>query len=74
MAAVRLPNVRIATFLFSGLLCYDLFWVFFSQRFFETNVMVNVATKTAENPIEVMAHSLSLPLSDKLPVRQLRHH
>ena len=67
MAAVRLPNVRIATFLFSGLLCYDLFWVFFSQRFFETNVMVNVATKTAENPIEVMANSLSMPLSNKLP-------
>eukprot|EP00040_Diaphanoeca_grandis_P036381 m.231760 g.231760 ORF g.231760 m.231760 type:complete len:361 (-) comp33609_c0_seq1:184-1266(-) len=67
MAAVRLPNVRIAMFLFGGLLCYDIFWVFFSERFFTSNVMVDVATKTAVNPMQVLANSLSIHLKQELP-------
>ncbi|XP_048628126.1 signal peptide peptidase-like 1 [Brassica napus] len=46
------------------LLClfvYDIFWVFFSERFFGTNVMVTVATQQASNPVHTVANSLNLP-------------
>ena len=34
-----------------GLVIYDVFWVYFSQYIFTTNVMVRVATREAENPV-----------------------
>jgi signal peptide peptidase-like protein 3 len=43
------------------LFVYDIFWVFFSERFFGVNVMVSVATQQASNPIHTVANSLSLP-------------
>ncbi|MFQ6632767.1 hypothetical protein Gotur_011477 [Gossypium turneri] len=43
------------------LFVYDIFWVFFSERFFGSNVMVSVATKQASNPVHTVANSLSLP-------------
>ena len=42
IAFVRLPSLKVSTLLLSGLLLYDVFWVFFSQYVFSTNVMVKV--------------------------------
>eukprot|EP00035_Acanthoeca_spectabilis_P030232 m.8494 g.8494 ORF g.8494 m.8494 type:complete len:383 (+) comp4066_c0_seq1:505-1653(+) len=67
LAAVRLPSLKVAFLLFLGLLFYDVFWVFFSARMFETNVMVNVATKHGVNPVKAIASTLSLPMARGLP-------
>ncbi|KAJ6843772.1 signal peptide peptidase-like 1 [Iris pallida] len=58
---VRLPNVKICALLLACLFVYDVFWVFFSERFFGANVMVSVATQKASNPVRTVADSLSLP-------------
>ncbi|MFQ6632766.1 hypothetical protein Gotur_011477 [Gossypium turneri] len=58
---VRLPNIKICAMLLVFLFVYDIFWVFFSERFFGSNVMVSVATKQASNPVHTVANSLSLP-------------
>lgn len=58
---VRLPNIKICSLLLACLFVYDVFWVFFSERFFGENVMVSVATKQASNPVHTVANSLSLP-------------
>ena len=41
--SMRLPDMRIACFLIPALVAYDVFWVFFSNRFFGSSVMVKVA-------------------------------
>ncbi|KAK1607101.1 hypothetical protein QYE76_030774 [Lolium multiflorum] len=48
---VRLPNIKICSLLLVCLFVYDVFWVFFSERFFGANVMVSVATQKASNPV-----------------------
>lgn len=48
---MRLPSLKVSTLLLTGLLIYDVFWVFFSSYIFSTNVMVKVATRPAENPV-----------------------
>ncbi|KAA3475984.1 signal peptide peptidase-like 1 isoform X1 [Gossypium australe] len=58
---VRLPNIKICVMLLVCLFVYDIFWVFFSERFFGANVMVSVATKQASNPVHTVVNSLSLP-------------
>ncbi|GAB4858275.1 Signal peptide peptidase-like 1 [Ancistrocladus abbreviatus] len=58
---VRLPNIKICTVLLFCLFIYDIFWVFYSERFFGENVMVSVAIQQASNPVHTVAHSLSLP-------------
>ncbi|RZC57062.1 hypothetical protein C5167_004366 [Papaver somniferum] len=58
---VRLPNIKICALLLVCLFVYDIFWVFFSERFFGANVMVSVATRQASNPVHTVANSLSLP-------------
>ncbi|XP_022968017.1 signal peptide peptidase-like 1 [Cucurbita maxima] len=58
---VRLPNVKVCAMLLVCLFVYDIFWVFFSERFFGANVMVSVATQQASNPVHTVANSLSLP-------------
>ncbi|XP_058084157.1 signal peptide peptidase-like 1 [Magnolia sinica] len=58
---VRLPNIKICSLLLVCLFVYDIFWVFFSERFFGANVMVSVATQQASNPVHTVANSLSLP-------------
>ncbi|KAL5981471.1 Signal peptide peptidase-like 1 [Asimina triloba] len=58
---VRLPNIKICAILLVCLFLYDIFWVFFSERFFGANVMVSVATQQASNPVHTVADSLSLP-------------
>lgn len=42
IAFVRLPSLKVSTLLLTGLLIYDVFWVFFSSYIFSTNVMVKV--------------------------------
>ena len=51
IAFVRLPSLKVSTLLLSGLLLYDVFWVFFSKYVFNANVMVRVATRPANNPM-----------------------
>merc|ERR1719499_2503774 len=58
IAFVRLPSLKVSTLLLSGLLLYDVFWVFFSQYVFSANVMVKVATRPAENPMGMMARKV----------------
>lgn len=58
---VRLPNIKICAMLLVCLFVYDIFWVFYSKRFFGANVMVSVATQQASNPVHTVANSLSLP-------------
>ncbi|CAN6880816.1 unnamed protein product [Brassica oleracea] len=58
---VRLPNIKTCAMLLVCLFVYDIFWVFFSERFFGANVMVSVATQQASNPVHTVANSLNLP-------------
>lgn len=60
IALVRLPSLKVSTLLLSGLLLYDVFWVFFSSYVFSANVMVRVATRPVENPMGMMARKLRL--------------
>ncbi|KAE9544743.1 hypothetical protein AGLY_000285 [Aphis glycines] len=60
IAFVRLPSLKVSTLLLTGLLIYDVFWVFFSSYIFNTNVMVKVATRSAENPVGVVARKLHI--------------
>ena len=60
IAFVRLPSLKVSTLLLTGLLIYDVFWVFFSSYIFSTNVMVKVATRPAENPVAVAARKFNL--------------
>lgn len=43
IAFVRLPSLKVSTLLLTGLLIYDVFWVFFSSYIFSANVMVKVS-------------------------------
>ncbi|XP_076369432.1 signal peptide peptidase-like 3 isoform X3 [Tachypleus tridentatus] len=60
IAFVRLPSLKVSTMLLTGLLIYDVFWVFFSSYIFNANVMVKVATRPAENPMGLVAKKLHL--------------
>lgn len=60
IALVRLPSLKVSTLLLSGLLIYDVFWVFCSSYIFNANVMVKVAMRPAENPMGFMAKKLHL--------------
>jgi len=64
---IRVPNLKLLVFLLIGLFFYDIFWVFYSSRFFGSNVMERVATQKSSNPISVMVPSaptkLNLPTS-----------
>lgn len=60
IAFVRLPSLKVSTLLLTGLLIYDVFWVFFSSYIFNSNVMVRVATRPAENPVGVIAKKLHI--------------
>lgn len=60
IAFVRLPSLKVSTLLLTGLLIYDVFWVFFSSYIFNANVMVKVATRSAENPVGLVAKKLHI--------------
>merc|ERR1719273_8930 len=66
IAFVRLPSLKVSTLLLSGLLLYDVFWVFFSKYLFSANVMVRVATRPAANPMSAMAKRFHLNRPPKL--------
>lgn len=51
IALLRLPSLKVSCLLLTGLLLYDVFWVFFSSYIFNANVMVQVATAQADNPV-----------------------
>lgn len=53
IAYVRVSSLKVSTVLLCGLLLYDVFWVFFSSAIFHSNVMLDVATKEAENPVSI---------------------
>ena len=54
IALIRFPSLKLAAVCLSLLLLYDIFWVFYSEHFFHKNVMVDVATKSATNPIHAL--------------------
>jgi signal peptide peptidase-like protein 3 len=60
IAFVRLPSLKVSTLLLTGLLVYDVFWVFFSSYIFSSNVMVRVATRSAENPVGLLSKRLHM--------------
>ena len=67
VAVVRVPNVKVCTALLGALFLYDCFWVFFSERLFGRNVMVEAATQQADNPAMWAAAALHLPLDGIAP-------
>jgi signal peptide peptidase-like protein 3 len=58
---MRVPSLKLSTFLLLALLAYDVFWVFCSSSIFNQNVMIAVATKKAVNPVAVVANRLNMP-------------
>jgi len=58
ICTLRFPSLKVATICLTLLLFYDVFWVFFSEYIFTKNVMVEVATKTAINPIHQLGETL----------------
>ncbi|XP_796162.2 signal peptide peptidase-like 3 [Strongylocentrotus purpuratus] len=67
IAFVRLPSLKVSTLLLTGLLIYDVFWVFFSTYIFNANVMVKVATRPADNPVGMMAKKFNLGVARDAP-------
>lgn len=59
IAIVRLPSLKVSTILLVGLVIYDVFWVYFSHLIFESNVMIKVATKQADNPFKILVRKSS---------------
>ena len=51
--------LQVSTLLLTGLLFYDIFWVFFSSYLFKTNVMVRVATRQVDSPLAMLVASFS---------------
>jgi hypothetical protein len=62
IALIRFPSLKLATVCLCLLLLYDIFWVFYSEYFFNKNVMVEVATKSAINPLHAFGvqHNISV--------------
>lgn len=60
IAIVRLPSLKVSTLLLVGLAVYDVFWVYFSHLIFDSNVMIKVATKEADNPFKSLAHKFNM--------------
>ncbi|XP_072013916.1 LOW QUALITY PROTEIN: signal peptide peptidase-like 3 [Amphiura filiformis] len=67
IAFVRLPSLKVSTLLLTGLLIYDVFWVFFSTYIFNANVMVKVATRPADNPVGLLGKKLNLNMAKEAP-------
>jgi len=62
ISTLRFPSLKLAVICLTGLVIYDIYWVFFSEFFFKSNVMVEVATKAATNPVYDLGAALQLPL------------
>eukprot|EP00698_Gefionella_okellyi_P001663 TRINITY_DN1155_c0_g1_i1.p1 TRINITY_DN1155_c0_g1~~TRINITY_DN1155_c0_g1_i1.p1 ORF type:complete len:193 (-),score=46.77 TRINITY_DN1155_c0_g1_i1:154-732(-) len=61
VSVIRSPNLKISTLMMGLMLLYDVFWVFYSQQMFGSNVMVEAATVQPANPAALLAQQLSLP-------------
>ncbi|KAI8442325.1 hypothetical protein MSG28_005862 [Choristoneura fumiferana] len=73
IALIRLPSLKVSTLLLTGLLLYDVFWVFFSSYIFTTNVMVKVATRSLGGALRD-APKLSLPAKLVFPSMHHQGH
>uniref|UniRef100_A0A6B2LCX6 Signal peptide peptidase-like 3 n=1 Tax=Arcella intermedia TaxID=1963864 RepID=A0A6B2LCX6_9EUKA len=60
ICVLRIPSLKIVAIGFVALFIYDIFWVFFSERFFGENVMLKVATTAATNPMDTISQTLGL--------------
>ena len=69
IALIRFPSLKLATVCLSLLLLYDIFWVFFSEHFFHKNVMVDVATKSAINPIQALGVKYDISMFKSLQTK-----
>jgi len=67
IALLRLPSLKVSCLLLSGLLIYDVFWVFFSSYLFNANVMVQVATAQADNPVGLLARKINMASGKDAP-------
>jgi signal peptide peptidase-like protein 3 len=68
---VRLPNIKVCALVLVGLFVYDIFWVFFSEQFFGSNVMVTVATRQTSNPVHTVASSLNMQKFSEVVAKKL---
>jgi hypothetical protein len=64
ISTLRFPSLKLAVLCLSLLVAYDIFWVFCSEYFFQKNVMVDVATKVASNPVYRAGQQLNIDLTD----------
>jgi signal peptide peptidase-like protein 3 len=71
ISTLRFPSLKIAVVCLSLLVVYDIFWVFFSEYFFEKNVMVSVATKVAANPIYEVGKHMHMAMRYVKPTMEL---
>lgn len=62
IAVIRFPSLKLAAVCLGLLLLYDIFWVFCSEYFFQKNVMVEVAMKSASNPLQELGTTYHIPL------------
>ncbi|PRP83635.1 signal peptide peptidase-like 3-like [Planoprotostelium fungivorum] len=60
---IRLNHLKTTSLLLAGLFLYDIFWVFLSPYVFASNMMVDAASKSAENPSVAAAEMLHVPVS-----------
>ena len=51
ISTVRIDRLKVIVVIFILLFVYDIFWVFFSEHFFQKNVMVTVANQNFTQPI-----------------------
>eukprot|EP00484_Ammonia_sp_Unknown_P025674 CAMPEP_0197033906 /NCGR_PEP_ID=MMETSP1384-20130603/12178_1 /TAXON_ID=29189 /ORGANISM="Ammonia sp." /LENGTH=514 /DNA_ID=CAMNT_0042463769 /DNA_START=56 /DNA_END=1601 /DNA_ORIENTATION=+ len=64
---IRLTNIRIASILLGTAFFYDIFWVFLSPLFFQSSVMVSVATyHHAGNTRDTLPVVLKIPRIDDI--------
>eukprot|EP00045_Choanoeca_perplexa_P014538 m.171759 g.171759 ORF g.171759 m.171759 type:complete len:344 (-) comp16712_c0_seq1:1516-2547(-) len=67
LTTLRLNDAKAAAYLGAALLIYDVFWVFVSPYVFEHSVMVEVARKSANNPLKHAATHLNWTFASALP-------
>eukprot|EP01036_Dinobryon_divergens_P025817 gene25817-34404_t len=71
ISTLRFPSLKLATFCLTGLVIYDIYWVFLSEYFFRSNVMVEVATKKATNPVHDLGAALNIPILQEAVTRTI---
>jgi hypothetical protein len=64
----KAPSFKLVSLVLAIMSLYDVFFVFFSERIFGENIMVQVSTVASRNPISIFTEALHLSMS---PVRRL---